>query len=39
MSYMSKGKASGTQMQISAICNMYEVSVLFITDMEECQGH
>jgi hypothetical protein len=34
-----KGKTSGTQMNISVICTMCEVSVLFITDMEECQGH
>lgn len=26
-------------MKISVICNMYEVSVLFIADMEEYQGH
>jgi hypothetical protein len=36
---MSKDKTSGAQMKISVICTMYEVSVLFITDMEECQGH
>lgn len=36
---MSKDKTSGTQMKISVICTMYEVSVLFITEMEECQKH
>jgi hypothetical protein len=36
---MSKDKTSGTQMKISVICTMYEVSDLFITDMEGCQEY
>ena len=36
---LSKDKTSGTQMKTCVICNMYKVSVLFIPDMEECQGH